>query len=223
MKTFPPGVDHLPFRDVEVGTVCHTHHFFMGVRSIMVVAEVLEKSPPKGCADDWAVTLRIKNRSYMVPDHQMVLGGQMAHRHLAAVIRWLNATKEERGRMLSDAVQRNKNGLSFSEWHTAAGQVGSSENLIKAWENGEDPAEYRTDTPMAVAMLPALTDEERAALVGLVVTRTKLQEVRAQMAVKRDELQELESQRCALVSELDTHRRKFAESFNPFNDSRGDD
>ena len=57
---------------------------------------------------------------------------RMAHRHLAAAHRWLNATKEEKTRMAE--AERNKEGLTFAEWHTATGQMGSSEKPRQGME-----------------------------------------------------------------------------------------
>ncbi|MDA4131742.1 MAG: hypothetical protein OK454_01265 [Thaumarchaeota archaeon] len=214
MKSLPPGVDHLPLRDVEVGAACYTLHCFMGFRFIVVCATVRGKSPPRRCGDDWTVVLNIEGRDYMV------LGDQMAHRHLAAAHRWLNATKEEKTRMAE--AERNKEGLTFAEWHAASGQVGSSESLVKAWKNGEDPSEYRIDKNSmtqaeAVAyLLPDLSPEERANLVGLVVTRTKLVEVRKERSKKREELEELEKQHQKLINELGVYHRKLTEDFNPY-------
>ena len=117
--------------------------------------------------------------------------------------------------MMNPPSEKNKEGLTFREWHAATGQVGSSEDLVKAWENGEDPSEYRIDHLELRELLPDLSTEERVSLVALVVTRTKLNSVRAQLSQKREELTELEKQRHELVKALDAHGRKFAEGFGP--------
>ena len=41
-----------------------------------------------------------------------------------------------------EQVEKNKEGLTFEEWHAATGEVGSSEKLVEAWKAGVDPAEY---------------------------------------------------------------------------------
>jgi len=118
-------------------------------------------------------------------------------------------------------VTMNKEGLTFEEWHAATGQVGSSENLVKAWENGEDPSEYRVDsetTTQAEAVYHAFSDlspRELADLVGLVVTREKLNNVKMEILRKRDELDELEKQRSELAQELEKYGRGFTEAFLP--------
>jgi len=148
----------------------------------------------------------------------------MAHRHLAAAHQWLNATKEEKTRMAE--AERNKNGLTFEEWHAATGQIGSSEKLAKAWEDGEDPAEHHISLTTKAAvkyMLPDLSPEERADLVGLVVTRTKLNNVKTQMMQKRDELDELEKQRSELAKELEKYGRGFTEAFRPISWEPGEE
>lgn len=124
--------------------------------------------------------------------------------------------------MTNPSPEKNNEGLTFEEWHAASGQVGSSESLVKAWKNGEDPSEYRIDknsmTPAeAVAyLLPDLSPEERANLVGLVVTRTKLVEVRKERSKKREELDDLERYHQKLINELGVYHRKLTEDFNPY-------
>lgn len=44
--------------------------------------------------------------------------------------------------MIKPLVQRNSNGLTYSEWLYAAGKTYYSEYWI-AWNEGKDPAEYR--------------------------------------------------------------------------------
>lgn len=127
--------------------------------------------------------------------------------------------------MMNPPPEKNKEGLTFEEWHTAAGQVGSSESLVEAWKNGEDPSEYRISLTKAAVeyMLPDLSPEERADLVGLAVTRTKLNSVKAQMSRKREELDALEKQRCELARELERHGRGFTAAFHPIPWQPGED
>ena len=120
-------------------------------------------------------------------------------------------------------AERNKEGLTFAEWHTATGQIGSSEKLVAAWKNGEDPTEHHISLTTKAYMLPDLSLEERADLVGLVVTRTKLNSVKAQMSRKREELDELEKQRCELARELERHGRGFTAAFHPILWQPGED
>lgn len=123
-------------------------------------------------------------------------------------------------------AERNKEGLTFEEWHTATGQVGSSESLVKAWKNGEDPSEYRVDSrPMTQdemtqdetmhRMFPDLSPGELADLVGLVVTRMKLNSIKMQIRRKREKLDALEELRLQLIRELEKHNRGFIAAFDP--------
>ena len=73
-----------------------------------------------------------------------------------------------------------------------------------------------TQAEAVAYLLPDLSPEERANLVGLVVTRTKLVEVRKERSKKREELEELEKQHQKLINELVFYHRKLTEDFNPY-------
>lgn len=43
------------------------------------------------------------------------------------------------------AFRYNANGLTYISWLRAAGYTKSAPHLIKAWERGEDPSDYRAE------------------------------------------------------------------------------
>lgn len=117
--------------------------------------------------------------------------------------------------MMNPPPEKNKEGLTFEEWHTATGQAGSSEKLVEAWKNGEDPTEYHVNLTTKHTPL-GLSPEERASLIALMATRTKLNSVRSQIYTKREELEVLEKQRNELTVELATHLRELVSGFTPY-------
>ena len=104
--------------------------------------------------------------------------------------------------MMNPPPEKNKEGLTFEEWHTATIEAAF--------------APSRTATTSAEYVPTDLAPEERASLIALMATRTKLNSVRSQIYTKREELEVLEKQRNELTVELATHLRELVSGFTPY-------